>query len=60
MSQNSSTIASIIGGLLVVFLGLPILVGGTRGTLFWMLFWGLALGLAATLIFAIATRSHQH
>ena len=58
--MNQTSIASIIGGLLVVLLLLPILVGGTGSSLFWLLFGLLALALAASIIFAITHRHPQH
>jgi hypothetical protein len=58
--MNQTPIASIIGGLLVVLLLLPILVGGTGSSLFWLLFGLLALALAASLFFAITHRHPQH
>lgn len=60
MNENMSTIAGIIGGLLVVLLLLPILVGGTGNSLFWLLFWLLTLALAASIFFAITNRHSQH
>ena len=60
MNENPSTIAGIIGGLLVVLLLLPILVGGTGNSLFWLLFRLLALTLAASIFFAITNRRPQH
>jgi hypothetical protein len=60
MNENPSTIAGIIGGLLVVLLLLPILVAGTGNSLFWLLFWLLALALAASIFFAITHRRTQH
>ena len=56
MNKNSKVIASILGGLLLVVLILPISMGGTGGTLFWVVFWVLAIAIAATLIFAFANR----
>jgi hypothetical protein len=60
MNENLSTIAGIIGGLLVVLFLLPILVGGTGNSLFWLLFWLLALALTAAMFFAITHRRPQH
>ena len=60
MNNNLSTIASIIGGLLVALLLLPISVGGTGSTLFWLLFGLLALALIAAIFFAITHRHPQH
>ena len=54
MTKNSKIIASILGGLLLVLLILPISIGSTGGTLFTVSFWVLSIGLVATLIFAIA------
>jgi len=59
VNENLSTIAGIIGGLLVVLLLLPISVGGTGSSLFWLLFWLLALALAASVFFAITHRRPQ-
>ena len=59
MNKNTKVLAGIIGGLLGVLLMLPILTGGTGGTLFTVLFWMLAIGLAATLIFTITNRRQQ-
>jgi hypothetical protein len=56
MNKNQTMRASIIFALLGVLLVLPILVGGTGSTLFTVLFWTLAIVLAATLIFAYANR----
>jgi len=60
MNQNLSTIGGIIGGLLLVLLLLPILVGGTGSSLFWLLFGLLALALTASIFFAITHRRAQH
>ena len=60
MNENLSTIAGIIGGLLVVLFLLPILVGGTGSSLFWLLFWLLTLALTAAIFFAITHRRPQH
>jgi hypothetical protein len=56
MNKNQTMRASIIFALLGVLLVLPILVGGTGSTLVTVLFWTLAIVLAATLIFAYANR----
>ena len=58
MDKNSKTIPSIVGGLLVVLIGLAVVMGGTEGKLFTVVFWALAMSLAATLIFAITSRRH--
>jgi hypothetical protein len=50
MNKNMKAIASILGGLLVVLMILPILTGGTEGTLFTVLLWVLALGIVTRLI----------
>ena len=59
MVNNSRVLESIIGGLLVVLLILPISMGRRGGTLFWMVFCVLALYLAATVTFAIVNRHHR-
>ena len=56
MNNNLSTIAGIIGGLLIALLLLPISVGGTGTELFWLLFWLLLLTLAASIYYAITNR----
>jgi hypothetical protein len=60
MNNNLSTIAGVIGGLLVVLLLLPISVGGTGSALFWLLFWLLLLALAASVYYAITNRPAKH
>jgi len=60
MNENLSTIAGIIGGLLVALLLLPISVGGTGSSLFWLLFWLLLLALAASIYYAITNRRPKH
>jgi hypothetical protein len=59
MNKNSIGIESLLGGLLITILILPISMGGTRGTLFWVVFWVLAIAIAATLIFAITNRPQR-
>jgi hypothetical protein len=59
MNMNSKVIASIVGGLLMLLLSLPMLVGGTQGMLFWALFGVLALGLAVALTYLITNRRQQ-
>jgi predicted ABC-type exoprotein transport system permease subunit len=60
MNENLSTIAGIIGSLVVVFVMLPMLVGGTGSSLFWLLFWLLLLALIASIYYAITNRHRQH
>jgi len=60
MDNNRITLASIIGALVVVLLMLPIALGGTGSALFWVVFWLLALYLAATIIFAVVNRRRLH
>ena len=60
MDTNRTTLASIIGGLLLVIFMLPLMMGGIGGTLFWAVFWILALYLIATIIFAIVNRRRLH
>ena len=59
MNKNSIGIASLLGGLLITILILPISMGGTGGTLFWVVFWALAIAIAATLLFAITNRRQR-
>ena len=56
MNNNLSTIAGIIGGLLVALLLVPISVGGTGTELFWLLL----LALAASMYYAITNRRPKH
>jgi hypothetical protein len=60
MNDNLSTVAGIIGGLLLALLLLPISVGGTGSALFWHLFWLLLLALAASIYYAMTNRRAQH
>jgi hypothetical protein len=60
MRGNLSTVGGVIGGLLVALLLLPISVGGTGSSLFWLLFGLLALALIAAVFFAITHRHPQH
>ena len=60
MDTHRTTLASLIGGLVVALLMLPISFGGTGSTLFWVVFAVLALYLAATIAFAIVNRRKLH
>lgn len=60
MRETLSTIASIIGGLFVVLLLLPLSLGGTGSSLFWLLFWLLILAIAAAIYYAITNRHPHH
>jgi hypothetical protein len=60
MDTNRATLASIIGGVLLVLFMLPISMGGVGGTLFWIVFGVLVLYLIATIIFAIVHRRQLH
>ena len=59
MNTKLSTIAGIIGGLLIVLLLLPLSLGGTGSELFWLLFQLLLLALAASLYYAATHRSQS-
>jgi len=56
MNDNLSTIAGIIGGLLLTLLVLPISVGGTGSALFWLLL----LALTASIYYAMTNRHPKH
>ena len=60
MNSNLSTIAGIIGGLLLALFVLPLSVGGTGSALFWLLFWLLLLALAASIYYAMTNRRPKH
>ena len=60
MNDKLSTIAGIIGGLLLALLVLPLSVGGTGSALFWLLFWLLLLALVASVYYAITNRHPKH
>jgi hypothetical protein len=60
MNDNLSTIAGIIGALLLALFLLPISVGGTGSALFWLLFWLLLLALAASIYYAMTNRRAKH
>jgi hypothetical protein len=60
MVTNRITLASIVGGLLLVIFILPIAMGGVGGTLFWVVLAVLTLYLVATIMFAIANRRRLH
>jgi hypothetical protein len=57
---NLSTIAGIIGGLLLALLLLPISVGRSGNALFWLLLWLLLLALAASIYYALTNRRPKH
>lgn len=60
MNQSLSTIAGMIGGLVVALFLLPISVGGVGSELFWLLFWLLLLALAASIFYALTNQHQQH
>lgn len=60
MDGNLSTVAGVIGGLLIVLVLLPVLVGGTGSSLFWLLLWLLVLALVASIFFAMTHRHSHH